>query len=72
MMFLGTYGDQLPLYTPECVAQLPLLGNDQIVVGSSEKFFGCSSIKHTSYTSILTYISYTILRKNLPSYFHYR
>lgn len=32
--FLGTYGDQLPLYFQECVAHLPLSGNSHIVVSS--------------------------------------
>ena len=35
MIFLGIYGDQFPLYFPECVAQLPLSGNDHIVVFSN-------------------------------------
>ena len=39
------YGDQFPRYFPECVAQLPLSGNDQTVVGSNSKLFGCNLIK---------------------------
>ena len=48
--FLGTYGDQFPRYFPECVAQLPLSGNDQIVVGSSLKLFGCKLISHAPFS----------------------
>ena len=32
------YGDQFPLYFPECVAQLPLSGKDHIVVSSNLNF----------------------------------
>ena len=39
------YGDQFPLYFPECVAQLPLSGNDHIVVSSNLNFSGASLIK---------------------------
>lgn len=42
--FLGTYGDQLPLYSPECVAQFPLCGKDHIVVLSNLNSFGASFI----------------------------
>lgn len=39
------YGDQFPLYFPECVAQLPLSGKDHIVVSSNLNFSGASLIK---------------------------
>lgn len=45
MIFLGIYGDQFPLYFPECVAQFPLSGKDHIVVSSNLNLSGASIIK---------------------------
>ena len=45
MTFLGIYGDQFPLYFPECVAQFPLSGKDHIVVSSNLNLSGASLIK---------------------------
>ena len=55
--FLGTYGDQFPRYFPECVVQLPLSGNDQIVVGSSLKLFGCKLISHAPFFLIWIHLN---------------
>lgn len=58
MIFLGIYGDQFPLYFPECVAQFPLSGKDHIVVSSNLNFSGASLIRippsfSAHYTSIV-------------------
>ena len=58
MIFLGIYGDQFPLYFPECVAQFPLSGKDHIVVSSNLNLSGASLIKispsfFAHYTSVV-------------------
>ena len=52
-MFLGIYGDQFPLYFPECVAHFPLSGNDQIVVVSKLKLSGASFIITPPFSEII-------------------
>ena len=53
IMFLGIYGDQFPLYLPECVAHFPLSGNDQIVVVSKLKLSGASFITTPPFSEII-------------------
>lgn len=49
MIFLGIYGDQFPLYFPECVAQFPLSGKDHIVVSSNLNLSGDSLIRNSPF-----------------------
>lgn len=58
------YGDQFPLYFPECVAQLPLSGKDHIVVSSNLNFSGASLIRISPffYCSII----FILLTDNTP------
>ena len=51
MIFLGIYGDQFPLYFPECVAQFPLSGKDHIVVSSNLNLSGASLIRISPFFS---------------------
>ena len=55
------YGDQFPLYFPECVAQLPLSGKDHIVVSSNLNFSGASLIKVQSNEQLIGQLKNVII-----------
>ena len=73
MIFLGIYGDQFPLYFPECVAQFPLSGKDHIVVFSNLNLSGASLIKISPFffCSLYFYSIYLSI-KNLHSNIKYQ